>query len=481
MQTTPVRPAPAPARPDARDAGARPADGDAAIALRLYAAVLDSRTLAAAAHRLVATLAQELGLERCTLGLRDGAATRLVACSTPELAQPAQADTELVQRLVGAMDEALAQGLAVAVPAASPAIDAIRHEHAALQALAGGCVATLPLGVDGEPFGALCVERREAAFDDAATARLERLVALAAPALRWMTRAEEPLARRARRELARAAHALRHPGRRTLRRALAAGAALAVFLAVAPLEREVSGRARIEGAEQRIVAAPVDGFVKTVHVRPGDRVQAGQPLVDLLDGDQKLERERLASQLAQHENAYAAALAKSDRVAAATAAAQVGETQAQLALVDDQLARGRIVAPFDALVIQGDLAQSTGAPVRQGDTLLTLATTGRQRVVVEVDEIDVAQVRAGQAGSLALSSLPWQREALVVERIAPIARAVEGRNVFEVEARLVAPDAALRPGLLGRASLVVGRSPPLWSWTMHAVDRIRVAWWAWIS
>jgi multidrug resistance efflux pump len=216
-------------------------------------------------------------------------------------------------------------------------------------------------------------------------------------------------------------------------------------------------------------------------VRPGDHVRAGQALLDLLDADLKLERERLASQLAQHENAYAAALAKSDRVGAATAAAQVGETQAQLALVDDQLARGRIVAPFDALVIQGDLAQSAGAPVRQGDTLLTLATTGRQRVIVEVDEIDVAQVRAGAAGTLALSSLPWQREALVVERVAPIARAVEGRNVFEVEARLVAPGAALRPGLIGRAGLVVGRSPPLWSWTMHVLDRVRVAWWAWVA
>jgi len=479
--TTPLAcPPPADLRPDTREAAPRAPESDAAAALRLYAAVLDSRTLAAAAHRLVATLASELALGRCTLGLQRAGAIRLVASSALQLARPDQADGEPAQRIAGAMAEALAQGRSIALPAAGR-VDVVRHEHAALQALAGDAVATLPLGVAGEPFGALCIERRAPAFDDAFIARLERLLALAVPALRWMERAEQPLHARARHDLARAVHALRHPGRRTLRGLLACGAAMVVFLAAAPLEREVSGRARIEGAEQRIVAAPVDGFVKTAHVRPGDRVRAGQPLVDLLDGDLKLERERLASQLAQHENAYAAALAKSDRVAAATAAAQVGETQAQLALVDDQLARGRIVAPFDALVIQGDLAQSAGAPVRQGDTLLTLATTGRQRVVVEVDEIDIAQVRAGATGTLAVSSLPWQREALVVERIAPIARAVEGRNVFEVEARLVAPSPALRPGLIGRAGLVVGRSPPLWSWTMHVIDRVRVAWWAWVA
>ena len=253
------------------------------------------------------------------------------------------------------------------------------------------------------------------------------------------------------------------------------------MLALAPLEQEVGGRARIEGAQQRVVAAPADGFVKTVHVRPGDRVQEGAPLVDLLDADLRLEHDRLASQLAQHENAYAAAMAKSDRVDAATSLAAVGETQAQLALVDAQLARGRIVAPFDALVIQGDLAQSIGAPVHQGDALLTLATTGHERVIIDVDEVDIAQVHPGQAGTLALSALPWSHRALVVERIAPIARAVEGRNVFEVEARLADGGAAPRPGLLGHADIVVGRGPLLTAWARHVADRLRVAWWNWLG
>jgi len=261
---------------------------------------------------------------------------------------------------------------------------------------------------------------------------------------------------------------------------VAAGLA-ALFLAVAPLEHEVGGRARVEGAEQRVLVAPADGFVKTAHVRPGDRVKAGDALVDLLDGDLRLERERWTSQLAQHENAYAAAMAKSDRAVASTSLARISEAQSQLALVDEQLLRGRVAAPFDALVIQGDLSQSIGAPVRQGDTLLTLATTGLHRVIVEVDEVDIARVQPGQAGRLALSSLPWDRQDLVVERITPLAKAVDGRNVFEVEARLVAPRGDLRPGLLGRAELVVGRMPPLWAWTRHALARIRVSWWSWLG
>ena len=344
-------------------------------------------------------------------------------------------------------------------------------------------MACVPLGVGGEACAVVCVERDgdDAPFDAAGLLRLEQLLTLVAPALRWMQAATEPWQRRLRRGLARRWSALRQPDRRTARRLIALSALAFGFVALLPLPDRIGGRARVEGAEQRVLAAPTDGFVRAASVRPGDRVKAGDVLVELLEADLKLERERWSSQLAQHENAYASAMARSDRVAAATGMARVGEAQAQLALVDQQLVRGRVTAPFDALVIDGDLSQSIGAPVRQGDTLLTLATTGRHRIVVEVDEVDIARVQPGQAGRLRLSSRFWDSEELVVERISPLAKAVDGRNVFEVEARLVAPRTDLRPGLLGRASLDSGDAPLLWAWSRHAAQRLRVAVWAWLG
>jgi len=118
--------------------------------------------------------------------------------------------------------------------------------------------------------------------------------------------------------------------------------------------------------------------------------------------------------------------------------------------------------------------------VRQGATQETLATTDAFRVIVDIDETDIARVQPGQSGQLVVSSLPWEHQALVVERITPLAKAVEGRNVFEVQTRLAhsAPE-QLRPGLLGRADLVVGRMPPLWAWSRQVMARVRLAWWAW--
>ena len=360
--------------------------------------------------------------------------------------------------------------------------DAICLEQAALQRRVGGAVAAIPLGLGGEPFGALCVERHEGqplTADELAD--LAQRLALVVPALRWMDFGSQPWFKRAWREAMQGWAALRQPQRRGARRWLIAASLAIFFVALAPLQYSVGGRARVEGAQQRVMSAPTDGFVKAAHVRPGDRVLAGAALVDLLDEDQRLEYERWSSQLAQHENAYAAAMAKADRLGASTSMARVSEAQAQLALIDQQLARGRITAPFDALVVQGDLSQSIGAAVRQGDTLLTLATTDQYRVVVEVDESDIARIHPGQRGRLVVSSLPWDAQDLRVERIVPLARAVDGRNVFEVEARLTEPPSGLRPGLFGRADVVVGRMPPLWVWSRHAIERIRLAWWSWLG
>jgi len=451
-------------------------------ALAIYAVLLDARDAVQGAQRLAVALAAQGGFDRVTIGLCESGRVRLIASSQID---PAQMPADLRQWMQGAMDEALEQGITLSWPQTSSEPGHIVIEQQLLQRHLGGAVATVPLGAPGERFAGLCVERRSDVsgppFTTDELQRLEQILVLAAPALRWLHAASEPWHRRARRDAMRQVAALRQPDRRTARRLVAGAVIATAFLALAPLQDGVGGHARIEGAEQRVLAAPTDGFVKTAHVRPGDRVKAGDPLVDLLEADLRLERERWSSQLSQHENAYAAAMSRADRVAAATSMARVGEAQAQLALVDEQLARGRIAAPFDAIVIQGDLTQQIGAPVRQGDTLLTLATTGRHRVIVEVDEVDIERVQPGQSGRLALSSLPWDGEDIVVERIAPLARAVDGRNVFEVEARLATPRTDLRPGLLGRADIVTGRAPPLWAWTRHAVLRMRVAVWSWLD
>jgi len=260
----------------------------------------------------------------------------------------------------------------------------------------------------------------------------------------------------------------------------AAGVVLAGLLFV-PTEYRIGGNARVEGEIQRVLVAPVDGFLKQSLVRPGDRVKVGHVLAELAEQDLQLEHNRWASELAQHENAYAAAMARADRTQLVISQARADEARAQLALVDEQLGRTRIEAPFDGVVIRGDLSQSLGSPVQRGDVLLTVAPRERFRVIVEVDERDIGRVRVGQPGSLALSALPWDTLAVKVTRVTPMANAVEGRNVFEVEAALDAQPDTLRPGLRGVARIAVGREPLLWAWTHRLTEWLRLGVWSWLG
>jgi multidrug resistance efflux pump len=268
---------------------------------------------------------------------------------------------------------------------------------------------------------------------------------------------------------------LAQPARRTK---VAAGAVLALALVLAvPVPWRVSAPARLEGAVQRAVVAATDGFLQQANVRPGDSVQAGQVLAELSSQDLELERRRRESELRQHENAYRAAQSHADRAQMVTLQAKAAEAQAMLSLVEAQLQRARIEAPFDGIVIKGDLSQNLGAPVQRGEVLMVLAPNDSFRLILEVDETDVGAIHAGQHGELALAAQPDRTLAFVTRRVVPVASTADGRNFFEVEAALQQTLPQLRPGLSGVAKVQTGWQPLGWLLAHRAFDWLRLAWW----
>jgi multidrug efflux pump subunit AcrA (membrane-fusion protein) len=261
---------------------------------------------------------------------------------------------------------------------------------------------------------------------------------------------------------------------------IGAGAAVLLLTALPflPAEYRISAPARLEGSVQRALVAPADGFLRQVNVRPGDSVKAGQVLAELAEEDLQLERRKWESELAQYENSASSALAHADRTQYVVNQSRADEAQAQLDLVNKQLDRSRVVAPFDGVVIKGDLSQSLGAPLQRGEILLTVAPAGEFRLLVEVDERDIDEVRTGQTGSLALGaferSLPFR-----VSRVTPMATARDGRNFFEVEGTFSESPASLRPGLQGVAKIGAGTRALGWIWTHRLVEWARMTLWSW--
>ena len=172
---------------------------------------------------------------------------------------------------------------------------------------------------------------------------------------------------------------------------------------------------------------------------------------------------------------------KQDRAEVAILGAKLEQARAQLALVQARLQRTQVVAPFDGIVITGDLTQSLGAPVKKGEALMTLAPEHDFRVILEVDERDIADVQLGKAGSLALSALPGDTFPIEVKRITPVATTGQGRNFFEVEAQMKANPDQLRPGLLGVGKVDAGSRSLLWIWTHRVSDWLRLTAWSWLG
>jgi RND family efflux transporter MFP subunit len=265
-----------------------------------------------------------------------------------------------------------------------------------------------------------------------------------------------------------------HPGLKLGALLLAAGLG---FLAIAQGTYRVTADAVLEGRIQRSVVAPVEGFIASAGVRAGDTVRQGQVLGELDDRDLRLEQRKWTSEKTQFAREYRNALAEHNRAEAAILGARIDQAEARLELVNEQLARMQIVAPFDGIVVSGDLSQSLGAPVERGAVLFTVAPLDDYRLVLQVDERDITVVAPGQTGSLRLSGFPGDALPIRIETITPVAEAGKGGNTFRVEARLNAAPAQLRPGMQGVGKVEIGERKLLWIWTHKLIDWLRL--WTW--
>lgn len=444
--------------------------------LQLLASLLSQQRFSGAASAFTSELAALMRVDEVAVGFDDNGGATVAALSRRA---EFQAESELVQSLAAAMDEALIQRNTVTYPPAAGSAQ-ITQAHAELVRSHGVSAFTVPMANGGRIFGAVTLLKSgPEPLDRDQITRCENLVCLAGPILELKRDAERPWHQRLRGSLRTVTKALFGSGHWRLKGLIAASAALLAALTLLPVGYYVNAPARLEGAVQAALVAPMDGFLRHANVRPGDRVAANQVLAELSQEELLLERRKWESAHAQHDNAAPAALARADRGQFIISQAKADEARAQMDLIDTLLVRSRIVAPFDGMVIEGDLTQSLGAPVQRGEVLMVVAPAGEFRLIVEVDERDIAALRAGQNGELALGAVTERTFDFVVERVTPVANAHDGRNYFEVVARLDSDQASLQPGLRGVARISAGERTFAWIWTHGVIDWLSVKLWSW--
>lgn len=432
----------------------------------------------AAATAVATELAHQLSCQRVSLGFRSNKRVSLRAISH---SANFESRSNLVRHIEAAMEEALALGATVVYPESSSESDGSVQAHAQLAREEGGeALCTVPLMGHDRPVGALTLERAEdKAFDTSIVALCEAVAAVVGPILEMKRSEDRPTTVRLKERVVFLLQRTFGPRDMGLKLGLATLAGLGCFLAFAHGEYRIAAPASLEGTVQRAVVAPFEGYIAAAHARAGEAVKAGSLLAELDDKDLRLERRRWTSEREEQLKEFRKALAELDHAQARILRAQVAQAEAQLELLDEQLARTRLVAPFDSVVISGDLSRSLGAPVARGEVLLEVAPLNAYRVVLEVDERDIPDVRKGQQGHLTLSAMPGERLPLVVENVSTISQTEEGNTAFRVEASLDGPPGHLRPGMRGIGKIVAGERKLAWIWTRRLVGWVQLWLWSW--
>ena len=444
----------------------------------LAAICLDQEDFQSLATTLVTELAQRLDCQRVSLGIRRRRQTEVAV-----LAHSAQIkqDANLLRAISLAMDEAVDQDRVIVYAGGAEDHSGLDYAHSALAKETGdGSIVTLPFSHHGDSVGAITLERVSAApFDKRTVEILERAMALLAPVMLLMRHDEMALLARAWRSANGSIKALLGPSRYGLKLASLAVLLGAMFIGFASGDWRVSADAVIEGRIQRTIAAPIDGFIQSAEARAGDLVSEGQLLGTLDDSDLKLERLKWQTLRQQMVSESRDAASQRNRAEVSIIAARIEQADAELELLDEQLARTRISAPFSGVVIEGDLSQRLGTPISRGDELFKVAPLDDYRVVLMVDERDIASISGGETGSLVLASMPDRRLELTVDRVTSVSTAKDGGNYFRVEATLSGGADGLRPGMEGVGKIELGEARLAWIWTRDFLAWLRLKTWTW--
>jgi RND family efflux transporter MFP subunit len=447
--------------------------------LKLITTSLHHEKFQSAATSVATELAGVLECERVSVGFLRGQHSKVRAVShSASFGKKAN----IVRAVESAMDEAIDQQASIIHPPVGDGPVQVVRAHEELVATYGsGAICTIPMAEGEHIIGALVLERTAAEPFDAQTIQLaEHVSSLLGPLLDMKRKDDRLIIVKAWDSGVAFVRKLLGPRRTAMKLITGSAIAALLFLILVDGDFRVTADARLEGSIQRAISAPLAGYISQANFRAGDLVKAGDVLVSFDDRDLYLERLKVGSQRAQYRSEYGQALANHDRAQASILAAQVEQSEAQLALIDEQLARIKVATPFDGIVVTGDLSQSLGAPVERGDILFEVAPLEDYRIILQVDERDIGEVRIGQTGKLVLSSLPGEPLALAVSKVTPVATSEEGVNFFRVEADLTdKPPPLLRPGMEGVGKIEIDERKLAWIWSYKIMHWLRMFFWSW--
>lgn len=390
--------------------------------------------------------------------------------------------TEWVKRLEGCLEEAADQDQSILYPDSNAGGDCIDRAHQQLLT-ATGCqqiitVTSGDMAEDGECV--LLALSYETALERTRLKRMKVLLELAYPVLNRLKAEEAPPVERAWGWTRKRLEWLVGSDRLVLKSLGLVMSIAIVYGIFGTLPHRIEGSAELVTDQTRLYAAPFEGRIEAAFYSPGQQVEVGDVLAQMDVQDFLLQRGELQADLRRQTSEARRARARGDLVEAEIASARVEQLLARLARVEARLDEAQVTSDFSGIVVEGEVQNLLGLPVRQGDPLYRLAHLEALYLQIDVAEHQAHFITPGQTGEFVFVSRPTEKLPLRVTRVVPMAHVEPGQGAFfKVIAEPLEPAATWwRPGMQGVAKIDQGNRSVFWVIGHELMNRLRIwLWW----
>ncbi len=190
----------------------------------------------------------------------------------------------------------------------------------------------------------------------------------------------------------------------------------------------------------------------------GAKAAVAQAQAQLDDAQREWERVKdgfSESEIAVLEAELADARREWKRVKDGPTADDITAAEARIAAAQAVLDQTEITAPFDGVIT--DVVSKPSDQVNPGMLAFRLDDLSRLLVDVEISEMDIPRVAAGQEVNIVLEGVLAKEYRGTVVEISPVGTEAEGLVYFEVVVAVTNPDEQIKPGMTAQADIIVER------------------------
>src|SRR4051812_44275625 len=352
--------------------------------LQLSTSVATAEGFESAAMNFCNELSNRAGASRVSLGWMKGEYIKVKALSHTEKFDKKQ---DLIVRLVKVMEECVDQEEPVRFDATGNRSENVTREAENLcRGQRDSSVYSIPLRRRAEIVGVVTLEfSPPAKLTDEVANALAVTADLLAPQLWDRHENDRWIAVKVGHSIQRAAKLAVGPKHVLAKLIIALVIALACVVTFWKPMYHVSAPFQFVAAQKRTLSAPFDGHLKGVYVKAGERFKKGQVLAEMITEEVRAQLAKADADAKQYRGmakAYLAAGRDPQSAASSAAKAQQATAQAESAEADvrrftDRLEKSKFVAPFDGIVLRGDLDDKVGAAVKPTDVLMEIEEVGQ--------------------------------------------------------------------------------------------------------